>query len=170
MAAKKKQKKYKRANWSKIETEYTTTEISQTALAEKYGVSLRAVNIHAKRGNWVEKKEKNLQEITQTVSEETKKAIIDEKVEVNKKHIELYDKALIVADYLLNQYMKDALLVEQGKIKRGRATASNIDFLMSAIQKAQKGQRLALNIDKADVADNIEPEIAVIEGIDLKKI
>lgn len=170
MVAKKKQKKYKRPNWSKIETEYITTEISQTALAEKYNVSLRAVNIHAKSGNWVEKKEKNLQEITQTVSEETKKAIINEKIEVNKKHVELYDKALSVAEYLLNQYMQDALLVEQGKIKRGRATASNIDFLMSAIQKAQKGQRLALNIDKADVADNIEPEIAVIEGIDLKRI
>lgn len=170
MAAKKKQKKYKRPNWSKIETEYTTTEISQTALAEKYKVSLRAVNIHAKEGNWVEKKEKNLREITQTVSEETKKAIIDEKVEVNKKHIELYDKALTVAEYLLNQYMKDALLVKAGKIKRGRATATNIDYLVSAIQKAQKGQRLALNIDNADVVDNTEPEIMIIEGVDLKKI
>ena len=96
--------------------------------------------------------------------------IYNEKVEVNKKHIELYDKALGVAEYLLNQYMKDALLVEAGKIKRGRATATNIDYLVSAIQKAQKGQRLALNIDNADVVDNTEPEIVIIEGIDLKKI
>lgn len=170
MAAKKKHKKYKRPNWSKIETEYVTTEISQTALAGKYNVSLRAVNIHAKQGNWVEKKEKNLQEITQTVSKETKKAIIEDKVAINKRHIALYDRALDVADYLLNQYLEDIKLVEAGEIKRGRATATNIDFLMSAIQKAQKGQRLALNIDKEDVSDNTEPEIAVIEGISLDKI
>lgn len=40
---------------------------------------------------------------------------------------------------------------------------------MSAIIKAQKGQRLALNIDETDTGET-DPEINVIKGLDIRKI
>lgn len=43
--------------WAEIEKEYITTNIGQRALAEKYGVSLPALNMHSKSGNWVKKRE-----------------------------------------------------------------------------------------------------------------
>lgn len=43
--------------WAEIEHEYVTTNIGQRALAEKYGVSVPALNMHSKSGNWVQKRE-----------------------------------------------------------------------------------------------------------------
>lgn len=43
--------------WAEIENEYITTNIGQRALAEKYGVSIAALNMHSKAGNWVQKRE-----------------------------------------------------------------------------------------------------------------
>lgn len=42
--------------WAEIENEYITTNIGQRALAEKYGVSLSALNMNSKSGNWVQKR------------------------------------------------------------------------------------------------------------------
>lgn len=42
--------------WAEIENEYITTSIGQRALAEKYGVSVPALNMHSKAGNWVQKR------------------------------------------------------------------------------------------------------------------
>ena len=44
-----------------------------------------------------------------------------------------------------------------------------IDFLISAIGKVQKGQRLALGLDD-DVVVNEEPTINVVEGLCEEKI
>lgn len=44
--------------WAEIEHEYVTTNIGQRALAEKYGVSVPALNMHSKAGDWVQKREK----------------------------------------------------------------------------------------------------------------
>lgn len=43
--------------WAEIEHEYITTNIGQRALAEKYGVSVMALNNHSRAGNWVQKRE-----------------------------------------------------------------------------------------------------------------
>lgn len=43
--------------WAEIEHEYITTNIGQRALAEKYGVSVMALNNHSRAGNWVHKRE-----------------------------------------------------------------------------------------------------------------
>lgn len=42
--------------WEEIEQEYTTGTIGQRELAEKYGVSVPAVSMHSKAGNWVQKR------------------------------------------------------------------------------------------------------------------
>lgn len=49
--------------WNEIEKEYVETNISQRKLAEKYGISVPALNGHASAGGWVKKKE----EFTATV-------------------------------------------------------------------------------------------------------
>lgn len=169
MATKTKKKK-KRIDWNKIETEYVTTGIGQRDLAEKYGINVATLNLHSVKGNWKEKKEQNLNEIQSKIEQETKKAIIDEKIEINKKHIALYDRGLSVINFLLEQYEAEIPKIREGKLKKGRMSACNLDFIMSAITKAQKGQRLALNIDNDEVVENKEPEVAVIEGITLDKI
>lgn len=170
MAAKKQTKKYdKKRNWAKLKAEYCTTNISMRELAKKYNVPYSTINSRAMREKWTGQREECLKDINAEVEKQVlQKAVkheIDRKVKTNELHTELYDKGLDVARKLLDNYMCDLL---SGK-KRTGATAANLDYLMGAIQKAQKGQRMSLNIDNDDVVD-VEPDVRIISGLDIDKI
>ncbi len=154
-----------RNDWIKIKNYYIHHEISLEELAKKYKVSASAVNKHCRLESWVKQKEEKKKEIDKEVSERTKKSVIDKKVAVNEKHNELFSKGLEVAELLLNQYLEE---LHKGK-KKTKASAYNLDFIMKAIGNAQKGQRLSLNIDKEEIT-NVEPEVRIINGIDLNNI
>lgn len=169
MEAKRSKKKSKKRNWAKLKAEYCTTDISIRAIAKKYDIPYSTVNSRAIREKWTSQKEVVVKHIDAEVEEKVlQKAIekeIDRKVKANEFHNELYDKGLDVANMLLEKYMQD---LREGK-KRTGATAANLDYLMGAIQKAQKGQRMSLNIDNNDVID-VEPEVRIISGLDTDKI
>lgn len=48
--------------WAEIEREYITTTIGQRGLAEKYGVTLVTISNHAKKGEWVKKRQKYMRQ------------------------------------------------------------------------------------------------------------
>lgn len=156
-----------RKDWKAIKNYYISHNISLREIAKKYKVSESAVNEHSKAENWVEAKEKKQSEIAAKVEQKTTEKIIDRKVAANELHNELFEKGLKVAEMLLNMYMSE--LANPKIEKKKLANAYNLDFVMKAIANAQRGQRQALNIAK-DVGDNIEPEVRVINGIDLKQI
>lgn len=155
----------KKNDWIKIKNYYIHHEISLEELAKKYKVSASAVNKHCRLEKWVELKEQKRKEIDKEVSEKTKKSVIDKKVRANELHNELFDKGLEVAELLLNQYLSE---LHEGK-KKTKASAYNLDFVMKAIANAQKGQRLALSIDKEDTTVE-EPEVRIISGIEMSDI
>lgn len=93
----------------------------------------------------------------------------DKKQEVNEKHIELYDKTLSVLDFLLTEFAHDIKYAEFEFLEVPKNTIATIDFIISAIGKVQKGQRLALGIDD-DMPANEEPKINIIEGLSEDKI
>lgn len=158
-------KKTKKRDWLKLKLEYQTTGISQRDLAEKHSIPYATVKTRCSREQWVRDKENIASRIEAEVTQKTIEDIVNQKVETNKRHIALIDESLDVVQHLLQTYKQE---LAEGK-KRTKASAYTIDYLMSAILKAQKGQRLALNIDSEDV-EEIEPEIAIIEGVDLNKI
>lgn len=160
-----KKKAKKRNDWTKIKNYYIYNPISLEALAEKFKVSVSSVNKHCREEKWVSIKEEKQQEIDRELSEKTKQSVIERKIQTNEKHNELFNKGLKVAEILLDQYLSE---LKEGK-KKTKASAYNLDFVMKAIANAQKGQRQALNIDDKDLG-NVEPEIRVINGIDLDKI
>ena len=152
-------------DWIKIKNYYIHHAISLEALAKKFKVSQSAVNKHCRLEGWVMLKEEKSQEIDKEVAEKTKKSVIDKKVRANELHNELFDKGLEVAELLLNQYLSE---LHEGK-KKTKASAYNLDFVMKAIANAQKGQRLALSIDKEDTTVE-EPEVRIISGIEMSDI
>lgn len=156
----------KKNDWIKIKNYYIYHEISLENLAKKFKVTYSAVRKHCFKEKWVKIKEEKATEIEQEVAERTKKSVVDRKVKANETHNELFDKGLEVAELLLNQYLDE---LHEGK-KKTKASAYNLDFIMKAIANAQKGQRLALSIDKEDSTVDTEPEIRIINGIDLKDI
>lgn len=99
----------------------------------------------------------------------TKKSKID-KTQLNNKHVELYNLTLDSLEILINNFLKELDSYQESYLELPKNLIATLDFLISAISKVQKGQRLALNLDKETQATHKEPQINVIEGIDYKKI
>ena len=52
------------ADWSKIKTEYITTDTSYRKLAEKYGVSASSLMQVAAREKWADEKKKQISKLS----------------------------------------------------------------------------------------------------------
>ncbi len=91
------------------------------------------------------------------------------KAEVNRKHIEFYDKTLSVLEFILDEYSRELTRTDIEFLDMPKNSASVLDFLISSITKVQKGQRIALGMDDTEFADT-EPQINIIEGLSECKI
>ncbi len=138
--------------------------MSQNQLAQKYNVPRSTIASRAAKEKWSRDKKEIASEIRQKTTEKIKNSIIVQKVDANTRHIQLISEGLDIVQELLNVYKQE---LRQGNFKK--ANAKNLDLLMSAMIKAQRGQRLALNIDDSSDVDD-EPEINVIKGLDIGKI
>ena len=151
--------------------EYITDKDVKKTLS-KDEVQQLAERISSDFDNYNSRRRQNLEQSEELINEIffkkefTKKSVIDKKVAANEKHNELFSKGLEVAELLLNQYLSE---LHEGK-KKTKASAYNLDFVMKAIANAQKGQRLSLNIDKEETVTKTEPELRIINGIDINDI
>ena len=91
------------------------------------------------------------------------------KKNVNQKHIEFYDKTFEILEFILDEFSREITRADIEFLEMPKNSISTLDFLISAIGKVQKGQRLALGLDD-DVKINEEPEINIIEGLKKEKI
>lgn len=148
-----------RADWIKIKNYYIHHEISLEELAKKFGVATDTVRRHCCNEKWKQLKKDKKHEIDIKVAKKLTEKEIDKKLRANDYHTELYDKGLDIINMILDKYKKDLM---DGK-KRCGATATNLDYLMSAVAKAQKGQRMSLNIEAE--GPEAEPDVLIIEGI-----
>lgn len=154
-----------RKDWIKIKNYYITHDISLKEIAKKYKVGMAALSTHCSKENWVELKQKKRDEISTKAVQKITKQEVDKKVAANTLHTELYNKGLEVANILLDNYLSDL----KNGVKKTKATAYNLDFIMKAIANAQKGQRLSLNIGE-EITENNEPVIHVINGVNIEDI
>ena len=91
------------------------------------------------------------------------------KNEVNKKHIEFFDKTLDVLSFILDEYSRELTRADIEFLEMPKNSISTLDFLISSIVKIQKGQRIALGLDEEDFEDT-SPQINIIEGLSEEKI
>ena len=152
-------------DWKKIRNYYIHHNVTLEETAKKFKVSIRTLQTHSSKEKWIDAREKKREEIASKSEEIITKKEIDKKVKANELHTELYDKGLAVANLILDNYLASLL---SGQKRKG-ATATNLDYLMSAIQKCQKGQRMSLNIEAEDTGAT-EPEVMIINGLDIDRI
>ena len=93
----------------------------------------------------------------------------ENKIKINERQVAFYDKTLSVLEFLLNEFEHDIKYAEFEYLEIPKNTLATLDFLISAIGKVQKGQRLALGLDD-EVKLNEEPEINIVEGLNEGKI
>lgn len=91
------------------------------------------------------------------------------KQEINNKHIEYYDKTLSILDFILEEYSRELSRADIEFLDMPKNAISTLDFLISAITKVQKGQRVALGLDEETFEDT-SPQINIIEGLSKAKI
>lgn len=97
------------------------------------------------------------------------KHIKNKKEEVNKKHIEFYDKTLEILQFILDEYSRELTRADIEFLEMPKNSIATLDFLISSIIKIQKGQRLALGLDENEFEDT-SPQINIIEGVIESKI
>lgn len=161
MATQKKKKKY---DWIKLKNEYLTTNISLRGLAEKHGIPFNTIKSRCSKEDWGKQKPEVQQKIATEATQKTIDSEIARKVKINENHIQLYEDGLEVVKDILEAY-KNTMQSDSKK----KVNPFNLEKIFSCIEKAQKGQRLALNIDEEKPEDK-EPEVHVVEGLDFKKI
>ena len=91
------------------------------------------------------------------------------KKEVNEKHIKFYDKTLSVLEFILDEYSRELIRADIEFLEMPKNSIATMDFLISAIGKVQKGQRLALGLGE-ETTENLEPIINIVEGLSETKI
>ena len=91
------------------------------------------------------------------------------KKEVNEKHINFYDKTLSVLEFILDEYSRELVRADIEFLEMPKNSIATMDFLISAIGKVQKGQRLALGLGE-ETTENLEPVINIVEGLSETKI
>lgn len=93
-----------------------------------------------------------------------------DKISINNRHVEILNKSLDGIELILNGFLKDLKKYNESFLDLPKSLISALDFIISSLTKIQKGQRLALGIDNEIISDEIEPEVKVIKGVDIKKI
>ena len=88
---------------------------------------------------------------------------------INEKHIKFYDKTLSILEFILDEFSRELTRADIEFLDMPKNSVATLDFLISAIGKVQKGQRLALGLGD-EPADNIEPIINIVEGLCEAKI
>ena len=106
----------------------------------------------------INKKKKEIEERTRN---KLYQRVEEDKIQANERHIQLINDSLDVIQTLLEQYKEE---LTEGKAKP-RASAYNMDLIMSGISKAQKGLRVALGMHEDGNVNLDQPEILVIQGL-----
>ena len=152
-------------DWKKIKNDYIFKNLSLRNLCDKYNVSMTQISHYCKVEEWVKQREEQQSIIDAETVQKTRDREIARRVAKNEEHIRLYDDGLDVVKNLLKVYQEQASELK----RRGNVNPFNLEKIFSCIEKAQKGQRLALNIDKEEVTEK-EPQVFVVNNLDLDKI
>ena len=83
-----------------------------------------------------------------------------DKNKYNKKHISLYDFALLLVEKIMKDYLED---FNDNESTEKKAKPQALDSICNCISKAQKGQRLALGMDE-QIENNDLPQINTIKS------
>jgi len=158
-------KKGKKIDWNKIKNDYVFNNFTLRGLADKYGINLSNLSAHCKKEKWIELREEKQNEIKTETERKLRDKEIARRVAVNEEHIQLYNDGLEVVKNILQVYQDQSAEFK----RRGNVNPFNLEKIFSCIEKAQKGQRLALNIDAEEVTEK-EPDVFIIKGVDTDKI
>lgn len=155
------------SDWDKVRMMFLRNEELDYILASLPDVELNKTQIMKKMSREGLVAKRNI--IQEKAIDHASSLAEKDKLQVNNMCIDLYNKGADIIQGLLAQYSHELM---QGNVSKGqaRATAYNVDMLMSGVTKVQKGLRVAYGIDDNGKLYEKEPEVMIIEGFDNNKI
>ena len=99
-----------------------------------------------------------------------KKHLKTNKVEINERHLRLFEKSLEGVEMILDGFLYDLRSYDESFLNLSKNSMSVLESAISSLLKIQKGERLALGISDDDTEIDVEPVINVIEGVDLSRV
>ncbi len=93
-----------------------------------------------------------------------------EKIQINNRHVELFNRSLDGIEIMLEGIFKDLDNYEESFLDLPKSLITALDFIISSLTKIQKGQRLALGLDDEVITEEFEPQISIIEGVNFTKV
>lgn len=141
----------KRHNWADLRTEFITGDFpSLTEFAKYKNISYKTLYERAYKESWLKEKAGIKQEIHSKSTEAIISDIKEKSVIVNRRHIEIADKALdVIGAEIVRQSNKTSL------------NPFVFEKLITSFEKCQKIHRVALGMDK-DSGGNQEDRVAVL--------
>lgn len=126
--------------WDKVRAVYVASEtITHAELAHQFGTSLDSVKKRASKEKWAEQRHSVCTQIALKTEEKTIEKISDDRSEVNRVHYEMWGSVIAK----LQDALKAALELDE------------IETITKALDRAQKGQRLAKDM----VTDKTSQEV-----------
>jgi hypothetical protein len=156
-----------KVDWIKIRTEYETSNLSQRKVAEKHGVSFNTLKDRAKREGWAKSKAETHQKITTKTLQKTVVKIAEREADRNARHISLLDKVLDKAEQVIDNELNTHLDMFGEPHKSPILIVDRLEAISRILEKAQKGHRLALGLDKED--KNKNNAVSVVINNDIKE-
>lgn len=155
------------ANWIAIRTEYETANISYRKLAEKHGVSFPTLRDRAKREGWTKSREVTRDKVITKTLQKTVTKIAEREADRNARHITILDKLLDKAEQIIDSEL-NVHLDMFGKVHKSPiVVVERLEAMSKIIERAQKGQRAALGLDKEIERQRLELErkkLAIMEN------
>jgi hypothetical protein len=142
-------------DWNRLKIKYVTGDYATLKeFAEKFKINYGVLRKQAVA--WQEQKEQcNKIKVTKTI-EKTVEKVIEREVDRNSRHIALIDIILDKIELVIKEQLNTNVTPYGKAVKSDNIYVDKLDIAMKVLEKAQKGHRLALGIDKESQGNTID--------------
>ncbi len=137
-----------RYNWEELKQKFLLGDYkSLKEFAEREGLNYKSSYFFKRVKGWIEEKEVKEKQKRSRIIEKVTEKQIEQEVDYNTTHLKLWGEFLNILQEALAD--KENLLNKQGRI-----SAYILEKFANVMEKAQKGQRLALGLDNQTETSN----------------
>lgn len=141
-----------KVDWENVKKDYLKSKLTQKELCEKYFITVAQLKYRINKYDWKKSKKKILPKVSNNVIE-------SKEIDYNKEHFKMYEDCAKIIRALTKFYLESDIEPDIGELQK----------LVAAIEKIQKGQRVSLGLDKENTEVEM-PVINIVENLDKNKL
>jgi hypothetical protein len=164
----------KKADWTKLEAEYVSGNISYANLADKYNIRLPTLKEHASKNNWYKKRTinhtKTIPKIVEKVNEVNKELVVKEVNNTLKMSLDMRNKSIKALNDLYNDLFTLKTKPYSDNIGQSELIL-NIERMSKSFELYDRIFRRAANIDTLKITEQTETGYtAMLKSIGAEKL